>query len=105
MNPRRLAIWWIGMKDVRAIALFPDDLSARLRALVNDALGRNGRGRLWADDEVPLQAVDAWPKTAMGERCAWSAGLVITPAEASQLRDYPGVITDLRLQRWEVFSA
>jgi len=105
-----LLVWWTSQQDLEWYATkydveepppypdWPEYLLSELRS----RFGRNGRGRLWIalDSGFGGVSISPWPNTPLA---AWAekyaGGIVIRAEDSLLLRDVPGVITDLRMQR------
>jgi len=110
-----LLVWWLCTEDLRAIFRLNINKVSVGRAYINQelvsCLGRNGRGRLWVnqyiiehygeDIEVKQEYWDSSYFNGLGNRLAEDyAGIVIRKEDYKFIKDYPGIITDLALDRW-----
>ena len=92
-------VWWLRPDEI-GIALGSLAIPGWLINQLGSAHGRNGRGRLWRARHLTEVSVDEpWPETPLAKHCETCAGIVVTEAELTTLRDFPGVVTDLRLRR------
>lgn len=111
-----MLIWWTNQADCEAIdttcpyAEREGELDARfppyLRSQYSSRYGRNGRGRLWVDEQFGKVRVDPWPQTELGNVLVNTylsqsyAGIVIRDEDGPLLDEMPGVVTTLGLRRW-----
>jgi hypothetical protein len=110
-----MLIWWTNQADCEAIEYVCSDVGDEgrlddrfpkyLREQYNDRYGRNGRGRLWVDEQFGKPSVP-WPRTALGEVLGEKtrfgqtyAGIVIRDEDVKLFKDMPGIVTTLWLER------
>jgi hypothetical protein len=105
----KILIWWTNQADCETIDVmrqlfdrFPDYILEQF----GDRYGRNGRGRLWVDEQFGDVSVSPWPDSALGRILGETptlgqtyAGIVIRQEHADLFFDMPGVLTDLQLVR------
>ena len=82
-------------------------LPAYIQEQYRSRYGRNGRGRLWIDDSMFSRRIQvaSWPQTPLGYVLGETimgqsyAGIVVKNDDVKLLRDMPGVVTDMKIQR------
>lgn len=95
-------VWWIDQRCCEAIGTdLPEFVPIYIRGQYQQRYGRPGRGRLWVAHNFPdgIQ-IKPWPDTPLGRYLGGDfGGLVIFQDDAEILRDFPGIITNLKLER------
>ena len=99
-----IAIWWLDQDDYEAIGNeLPDRLPQYLREQYGYRHGRPGRGRLWVDPDFGKVEVNPWPSTPIARRVeARCGGIVVKMADAAHLLQFPGLLTDDKLNRLDI---
>lgn len=102
-----LIVWWVCQEDVEA-SLNVKINRRYIQSELESCEGRNGRGRLWVNsyihkhygDNIEIK-YELFDETVLGKVLAAKyAGIVIRIEDYKFIKDYPGVITDLYLDRW-----
>lgn len=93
-----LLVWWTSQDECEAIG---DELAESvpdyIRSEYRSRYGRNGRGRLWADDQIGMVGIP-WDTTKPASRLAGSrGGIVIWLTDAVHVFGMAGFLTDLEL--------
>lgn len=86
-------IWWTSQSDCAAITDAPGDLKgvpSYVISQLRSRIGRNGRGRLWVHDTLPVRAMTCPDRAPVG-----CGGIVIRASDADRIRGLPGFVTDL----------
>lgn len=102
-------VWWLNQSQCEEacdiIEKSPEKLPEYLRDELDSRDGRAGRGRLWIHRSLPQVSVDPWPDTELGHELAGrrgpeldAGGIVFKPSDMEAVRQFPGTITDLKLQ-------
>lgn len=93
-------IWWLSQAEMEIIGnelpfIFPKYLRDQYRS----SWGRAGRGRLWINEQ--FGAIEfPWPETAITQWLEQCSGVVIHFDDRKFLKDLPGLLTDLKMQRF-----
>ena len=103
MDKKKIAIWWLHQNEQKHITLesfsgisMPSYLNEQFQSL----WARNGRGRLWVDQQFGEVSVeDASFNTPLGQYLSECGGIVIYKEHIPLLGMLPGTITDLQLRR------
>ncbi len=94
-------IWWLDQSECESIeeseeTKLPEYIQKEFRS----RCGRAGRGRLWSSDKFENIGVDPWPDTILSRYLSKdSGGIVFLPEDLQYVKDLPGTITDLKLNR------
>lgn len=99
---RPYRVWWTSQVDCEAIGdPVPAEWPCWLQDQYISRVGRPGHGRLWVSPFFPgvIEATFPDPPSPLSRALGLAAGIVITPREVPLLWPYPGVITDLNLNR------
>ena len=97
-------IWWVAERDydeLNILSLWEAGVSLYVAQQFNDAEGRPGRGRLWADERFREIAVEPWPKSHRNSgRCLACAGIVVASDDAKKIKAmfHDAFITDFALE-------
>lgn len=93
-----LLIWWTSQDECEKLyGQFPSDAPEYIRNEFQSRYGRNGRGRLWSDDQFGDVGIP-WDITKPAARLASErGGIVVNKADAAWVFGLWGFLTDLRL--------
>lgn len=93
-----LLIWWLSQDECEAIGdELADSVPDYIRKEYRSRLGRNGRGRLWSDEQFGDVGIP-WDTTKPVSRLADKrGGIVINLGDGPHVFGLPGFLTDLRL--------
>ncbi len=98
----RIIIWWTSEADCKIIgASLPDNFPTHIKEQYQSRYGRNGRGRLWADEKFKeVEAIFPKKESLFTKSLANNyAGIVLDLNEYSYVRNMPGHVTDQKLYR------
>lgn len=93
-----LLIWWLSQDECEAIGDYPPgSVPLYIRSEYRSRYGRNGRGRLWTDNQFGAVGIP-WDMSKPATRLAADrGGIVIWAADAPHVFGLHGFLTDLRL--------
>lgn len=91
-------IWWTDQEECETFGWEPTDTFPQyLQSEYRSRLGRAGRGRLWAANEIGEVGIP-WDESKPASRLAGKrGGIVIWKIDAHHVFGLPGFLTDLRL--------
>lgn len=102
-----LLIWWTGEDECESLVeakpewcdydAVLEQVPSYIHAEFCSRYGRNGRGRLWCDDQFGDVGIP-WDRSKPATRLAGErGGIVIWATDAAHVFGLPGFLTDLRL--------
>ena len=102
-----IVLWWLSQGECQAIGdRLPKGMPVYIRDQYASRYGRPGRGRLWVDKFIEnwhggKVSVDPWPHTPMGKFLAEGhGGIAILTDDLPWIAQFPGIVTDLKLNRF-----
>jgi hypothetical protein len=100
--PEIFLIWWLGQCDYERIQEtgLDEKLPEYIFKEFRSRCSRNGRGRLWVSNSIPIKEID-WDDTKPLASVAGNAGgIVIREEDVKYIAGLPGFITDTALNLW-----
>lgn len=101
MKLPRYLIFWTNQADCESIQ--QGDLAKNcpryIKRELSSRYGRNGRGRLWVADGIPVNEI-VWDDNKPAAKYAGNAGgIVIHGRDYNAVKGLPGIVTDLELNQ------
>jgi len=101
MKQPRYLIFWTQQADDERIEQgnLAKNCPRYIKRQLQSRYGRNGRGRLWVADGIPVKEI-VWNDSKPAAQYAGNAGgIVIHGRDYNTVKDLPGMVTDLELNR------
>jgi hypothetical protein len=90
-------IWWTSQYECEEVESMNLQLPEYIDVEFRSRLGRNGRGRLWVPENIPVKGIE-WDKSKPAARlCEKRAGIVLAKEHIKYVINLPGFCTDLEL--------
>lgn len=91
-------IWWTSQEDCnKQDSFISDDVPDYIVNQFNSRLGRNGRGRLWVDPDIPVETITVDEQNEIAKIADNCGGVVIHKCHYDYVKNMPGFVTDLEL--------